>query len=167
MKIQRLFLILTALWTLSCTRQFDPKDNTLYIPLPEKVRNLDPAIAHDQYSTIVIMQAYEGLMTFNYFQKPIQLEPLLSDGFPQISNDGLTYEFRIKKGIYFHDHPAFPQGQGRELNAEDFIFSWKRVADPKSKSESFWVFENKILGLSEWRKNILNGTGKFEDPIEG
>lgn len=167
MKIQRLFLILFALAILSCTRQFDPEDHTLYVPLQEKVRNIDPAIAHDQYSNLVIMQAYEGLMTFNYFQKPLQLEPLLADGFPEISKDGLTYLFRIKKGVYFHDHQAFTHGKGRELTAEDFIFSWKRVADPQSKSESFWVFENKILGLSEWRKNILSGTGKFEDPIEG
>lgn len=152
---------------LNCTRQFKADDNTLHIALQGKVRSLDPLLSGDLYSHQAVAQAYEGLMAFHYLKRPLQLEPLLAESWPAISQDGLTYTFKIKKSVFFHDNKAFPRGQGRELVASDFIYSWKRIADPKNKSENYWLFENHIVGLDEWRDKMSKGQTTYDEPIEG
>lgn len=135
--------------------------------MQSRIRSLDPALSNDQYSHQILAQVYEGLMSFHYLKRPLQIEPLLADGWPTISSDGLTYEFKIKKGVFFHDHPSFPNGKGREITAHDFIYSWKRISDPKNKSESFWVFEKKIRGLDQWRSRMAEGKANYQEEIEG
>jgi hypothetical protein len=48
---------------------------------------------------------------------------------------------RIKPGIFFADDPAF-KGQKRELVAADYLFSFKRFADPVVKSPLWASVEN-------------------------
>ena len=40
-----------------------------------------------------------------------------------ISSDGLTYTFPIRKGVYFHDKPPV---NGRELTADDIVYNFHR-----------------------------------------
>ena len=54
--------------------------------------------------------------------------------------------------MFFHDDKAFPGGKGRELEAKDFVYSLKRLADPKLQSLGWWLLDGKIAGLNEWRK---------------
>ena len=42
------------------------------------------------------------------------------------------------------------KGKGRELVAEDFIYSIKRVADVKNSSSGYWAFNNRIVGLDDF-----------------
>lgn len=63
---------------------------------------------------------------------------------PSVSDDGLTYTFKIKKGVLFHDDAAFAGGKGRELVAEDFVYSIKRLADPKLQGLGWWLLDGKI-----------------------
>ena len=65
---------------------------------------------------------------------------------PEISDNGRTYLFKIRRGIYFTPDPAF-KGQKRRLTAEDFVYSFKRFADPKNRSPWAWMVEGKIEGL--------------------
>ena len=51
--------------------------------------------------------------------------------------------------------------------AQDFIYSWKRLADAENQSEGYWVFDGKIKGLNEWRDGRAKKTVGFEAPIEG
>ncbi|MBA7706066.1 Glutathione-binding protein GsiB [subsurface metagenome] len=64
----------------------------------------------------------------------------------------LTYTIKIKKGVYFHKDPCFTNSKGRELKADDFVFSLKRVADIKYLSQNWSIFDNKIAGLDEFRE---------------
>ena len=70
---------------------------------------------------------------------------------PTISDDGLTYIFKLRKGIYFQDDPCFLNGKGRELTAHDFVYSIKRVADVKNSSSGYWAFDGRIKGLDSFR----------------
>ena len=67
---------------------------------------------------------------------------------PEISDNGRTYLFKIRRGIYFTPDPAF-KGQKRELTAEDFVYTFKRFADPKNRSPWAFMIEGKIEGLDE------------------
>ncbi|MDZ4084951.1 MAG: ABC transporter substrate-binding protein, partial [Bdellovibrionales bacterium] len=108
--------VAVALAITGCTKKrFDENDNTLNLVLRANVKGLDPASANDQYSATVIAQMYEGLLAYNYLKRPFTLQPALAEAMPEISKDGLTYTFKIKKGIKFHDNAAFPENKGREV----------------------------------------------------
>lgn len=163
-KLGVLFLLIILC---SCTKTIDPKDNTFHFYLRAQIRSLDPIIINDVYSHRAVAQFYEGLLHYHYLKRPVEIEPLLAEEMPKISEDGTVYTFKIKKNIYFHDSPAFKNGKGRKLVAQDFVYSWKRLADPKNKSENYWVFQDRIIGLDEWRDKISKGEVNYDTPIEG
>ncbi|MHC4597356.1 MAG: ABC transporter substrate-binding protein, partial [Planctomycetota bacterium] len=101
---------------------------------------------------IVGSQIFETLYQYHFLKRPYELMPLLAEDMPQVSDDSLTYTIKIKKGIYFHTDRCFTNSKGRELKAEDFVFSLKRVADIKNLSQNWSIFDNKIAGLDEFRE---------------
>ena len=64
----------------------------------------------------------------------------------------MTYKFSLKKGVRFHDSDAFPGGKGREMNADDVIYSLKRFADANVNSLSYVLMEGFIEGMDEFRQ---------------
>src|SRR6185369_17744631 len=88
------------------------------------------------------------LTQFAHRARPIKLQPRAAAAMPEVSADGRTYTIRIKKGIYFTPDPAFG-GKRRELTADDYIYSWKRLLDPKVRSPNYSIFENKLVGGDE------------------
>lgn len=160
--------VAVALAMTGCTKKrFDENDNTLNIVIKANIKGLDPIYADDQYSATVIAQMLEGLLQYNYLKRPFTLEPKLAEAMPEISKDGLTYTFKIKKGIKFHDNAAFKDGKGREVTAQDFIYSWKRLADPRNTSGGFWIFDGKIKGLNEWATALKAEKATYDTPVEG
>ncbi len=97
---------------------------------------------------MAIARIYEGLLEYDYLARPYKVIPLLAEAMPDISDDGLVYTFKIRKGIYFHDNPCFPDGKGRELVAGDIAYSIKRVADVKNVSSGFWAYNKRIKGIN-------------------
>lgn len=79
--------------------------------------SLDPPNAYESEGIQVVRQIWDGL--FNYDPKTLETVPELCEKY-EISDDLLTYTFYIKKGVKFHS--------GKELTAEDFVYSWTRVA---------------------------------------
>lgn len=131
---------------------------------------LDPIQADDLYSGIESSNAYEGLLSYHYLKRPYVLVPLLAESMPEISKDGKTYTFKLKKGVLFNDDAAFKetQGKGREMTAEDVIYSWKRLADPKNTSPNWWTLEGKIVGLDDWHNAASkSGAADYSKAIDG
>ncbi len=128
--------------------------NTFYTSSIAKIKGLDPAFADDLYSGLEVTRIYEGLVQYHYLKRPYTLEPALAEAMPTISKDGKTYTFKIKKGVVFQDDKAFKttEGKGREVVAEDFVYSFKRLADSKLNSPNWWLFDGKIEGLNAWRE---------------
>ena len=106
----------------------------------------DPAVAHDLYSSQVIRSIYETLYTYDYLARPAKLLPSTAESLPVISNKGKTYTITLKKGIYFSNDPVFG-GRKRELTASDYIYSFKRLVDPRVRSTWGWLLEDKVVGL--------------------
>lgn len=153
--------------TARCTKKVDDKDTTLNIVLRANVKGLDPIRASDMYASTVIAQLYEGLLEYNYLKRPYEVQPALADGMPTVTDNGLTVTFKIKKGVKFHDNSCFPGGKGREVTAEDFIYSWKRLADPTQPSDGFWIFDGKIKGINAWADAVKAKKADYKTPIEG
>lgn len=166
--IVRLLVLISAVFMLSnCTKRSDVPENSIQYPLRINLSGLDPHLRGDEATNKVIPNMYETLLQYHYLKRPLVVEPLLADGMPEVSKDGLTHKFKIKKGVKFHDSEVFPDKKGREMTANDFIYSWKRLADPRTKSEGWWIFDGKIKGLNEWRDKIVKGEVTYDSPVEG
>lgn len=128
-----------------------------------RIRSLDPARTGDVASSLATGNIYEGLLEYHYLDRPYRLIPALAEEMPEVSEDGLTYTFLVREGIYFQDDPCFVDsgGKGRELTAEDFVYAIKRVADMKNASPGYWAFNDRIVGLDEFRE-----TSAGEDPTD-
>ncbi len=142
--------------------------NVIRYPMIADAKSLDPVFTDDRYSNLSAGLIYEGLVQYHFLKRPLEIVPALAESLPEISKDELTYTFKIKKGVKFQDSPHFPEGKGRELKAQDFVYSLLRVADPKNTAQGFWIFDGKILGLNEWRQK-QEGAEKtdYDNPPEG
>ncbi len=76
------------------------------------------------------------------------LRPSTAKALPEIRDGGTTIVVRIRPGIHFTPDPVF-KGKPRELIAEDYVYSWKRLIDPRMRS--FWSFylDGKLVGADE------------------
>ena len=127
---------------------------------PVAETGFDPAAVHDLYSGTLIQGIFETLYTYDYLARPSKVVPLAADGMPQVSDNGRTWTVKLRKGIRFSDDPAFG-GKPRELTAEDFVYSIKRLIDPKIRSPWAFLVEGKLLGLDEVAEEAKK-TGKFD-----
>ncbi len=117
-------------------------------------RGFDPVDAGDVESAREVSYVYEGLLEYAYLERPYRPIPRLAEAMTDISADGLTYTFKIKPGVHFIDDPCFPGGNGREVVAADFVYSFKRVLDPHLESQGDWIFAGHVLGADDWVKKI-------------
>lgn len=152
----------------SCTKKVDTTEKVLNLAVTAEVKGMDPIYSNDKYSSNEVARVYEGLLEYHYLKRPYTLVPNLAESLPVVSADGLTYTFKIKKGVKFHDDKAFEGGKGRELEAADFVYSIKRLADPKLQGLGWWLLDGKIKGLNEWRdKNAEKDVVDYSEEIEG
>jgi len=95
--------------------------------------SFDPHRIADVYSNIVNQGMFEAPLTYDYLARPAKLAPNTAVALPEVSADGRVYTIRIKPGIYFADDPAF-HGKKRELVAEDYVYSMKRLLDARVRA---------------------------------
>jgi oligopeptide transport system substrate-binding protein len=151
-----------------CSKEKNYAEREIHLISPEKISGYDPIQASDQYSGNEVGKVYEGLYEFHPLKRPYELMPNLAASLPTVSSDGLTYTFKLRSGVFFHDSPAFKNGVGRELTIDDFIYTLKRLADPKLQAKGWWLFQNKIAGLDEWReKNATLASTNYDEQIDG
>ena len=144
--------------------------NTLHVVSSAKIKGLDPIYADDLYAGTQSSQAYESLYEYHYLKRPYVIIPSLAESLPQVSSDGLTYVIQLKKGTHFQDDPSFKatQGKGRELTADDVVYSFKRLADPQLNSSGWWILDGRVTGLNAWRdKASQAGVTDYASPVEG
>jgi peptide/nickel transport system substrate-binding protein len=127
----------------------------------------DPAQINDLYSSIILGQIFDPPYTYDFLARPVKVRPNTAVGMPEVSADGLTWTIKIKPGIFFTDDPAF-NGKKRELVAQDYVYSLKRHADPKIKSQNLYLVQKLIVGLDGLRQAALkNGKLEYDREIEG
>jgi ABC-type transport system substrate-binding protein len=121
----------------------------------------DPAQINDLYSSIILGQIFDPPYTYDFLSRPVKVRPNTAAAMPEVSADGLTWTIRIKPGIFFTDDPAF-KGRKRELTAQDYVYSMKRHADPKIKSQNLYLIQKLVVGLDGLRQAAQKNNGKFE-----
>ena len=126
----------------------------------------DPAKISDLYSRTVTGHLFEALYHYDHLARPVRIKPLTAAALPEISADFRRFTIRLRPGIYFADDPAF-KGQRRELTAQDYVYSFKRFADPANKSPGWGELEEAdLLGLTALRKQALAERKPFDYDTE-
>ncbi len=129
--------------------------------------SFDPQKISDVYSNIVNDGIFDSPLGYDYLARPLKLKPNTLAAMPEISSDGLTYTLRVKPGIYFADDPVF-KGKKRELVAEDYVYTMKRLMDPKLAAPLLAEIEGIILGSDEALAKARKANRfDYDAPIEG
>ena len=150
----------------SACAQADP-NKVLRVVFPVAETGFDPQASSDFYSNNVIRAMFDALYRYDHLARPYKLVANTATALPEISANGLDWTIKVKPGIYFADDPAF-KGQKRELTAADYVYSWKRVIDPKVRSPNLQTFDGKFVGADAAVAKAKE-TGKFDydAPMEG
>ena len=110
---------------------------SMIVTYKDDVSTLDPAIGYDWQNWSMIKSLFNGLM--DYKPGTTELVPDLAESM-DISSDGLTYVFKLHKGVKFHN--------GREMTADDVKYSIERTVNPKTQSPGAGFF-GMIAGFEE------------------
>ena len=101
------------------------------------VTSLDPAFARNPQNIWPINQIFNGLVQLD---KNLNIQPEIASSW-SVSEDGLTYKFTLRDDVYFHKSPLFGEAETRKVTAEDFVYSFNRLKDPKLASPGGWVLQ--------------------------
>lgn len=96
------------------------------------IRSSDPGVNRDANTDYVVLHVVEGLVGYNAKGEP---KPLLAEKI-DLSQDGLTYTFHLRRGVTFHN--------GAPLTADDVVWSWKRYLDPKTGWRCIADFDGRV-----------------------
>ena len=133
---------------------------TLHIAFTAAESTFDPAASDDIPSSDIIRMVFDPPLDYDYHARPVALKPATLAQMPEVSPDGRTYTLTVKPGIYFQDDPVFA-GKRRELVAADYVYSIKRLMDPKIASPNYYLIENKLVGMKPVRE-AAEKSGKFD-----
>jgi ABC-type transport system substrate-binding protein len=99
------------------------KGGEIIVAYKDDLATLDPAIGYDWTNWPAIKMVFDGLLDYD---SGTTIQPRVAEALPQVSADGLTYTFKIRQGVKFHN--------GRELTADDVAYTMTRVLDPDTGS---------------------------------
>jgi len=99
---------------------------------------LDPAFYTDIYSSSVGLQIFDGLVQL---EANLNVVPCIAKSW-EASRDGLVWTFHLREGVKFH--------HGREVHADDFVYTFTRILDPRTVSPRAWLFE-RVQGAAKFR----------------
>ena len=116
----------------------------LRVSMDGEEAGFDPQGAADTYSFTVITAIFEPPYQFDYYGGS-RVVPRTAAAMPEISADGLTWTIRLQHGIRFADDAAF-KGVPRELIAQDYVYAWKRLLDPRMRSPNAEILADRVAG---------------------
>ncbi|MFZ1625034.1 MAG: peptide ABC transporter substrate-binding protein [Gammaproteobacteria bacterium] len=116
-----LVLLGVLLWaSLATSASAGDNKSTLRRGTANELRSLDPQAVIGGSGGALLYELFEGLVTEDQSGK---LVPGVSESWSR-SEDGMTYTFKLRPGLRWSD--------GVPITAEDFVYSWRRVVDPKN-----------------------------------
>lgn len=154
---QTFFIFLIFLLIISCTKETKKIKDELTVNLGYELQSIDPAINDETYGFIYINHAFEGLLTKDINGKIVGGS---SDKW-EISEDKLKYTFHIREDAKWSD--------GKKLTADDFVYSYRRVVDPKTASPiaylMYYIKNAKDINIDKKQIDTLGVTAIDENTL--
>ncbi len=114
--------------------------NWLYYNIHGVVTSIDPAYASNLNNMLVVRALFSTLVEV---KDDLTIRPGVARRW-EVRDSGRTYVFYLRRDVWFHHDPCFPQGVGRRLTAHDVVFSIRRLLDTTIASPGAWLFRNRI-----------------------
>jgi oligopeptide transport system substrate-binding protein len=165
--MMRIALLLVAWLAVAAPAHAADPNKVLHVAFPVAETGFDPQATSDLYSDTVQRAIFEAPYGFDYLARPYKRVPRTASAMPEITDGGRVWVIHIKPGLYFADDPAF-KGKKRELTAADYVYSWKRLLDPRMRSPFAWYLQGKIVG-ADAVMDAARKTNRFDydAPIPG
>jgi ABC-type transport system substrate-binding protein len=149
------FFIFTVVFLCSCSdeskKQFQYAGGSICMALDNEPATFIPREVTDYYSATVLTQVMEGLVTLD--PKDLKIKPQLASDWT-ISDDGLIYEFELRKDVYFHAHTSFLSKRDRRLTPSDVIHSIELACKKNEKGQAphafSFLYKDKLLGANDY-----------------
>lgn len=151
-----LFLLLAVFSAVAAAEMPAPvetprRGGTLRVWNTQDWRSLDPAVAFDNESMPHQRLLFRGLVAYD---SGTRLVPDQASDW-SLSEDLRTYTFHLKPGVRF--------AHGREVEAEDYVFSLERILDPRTTSAGQSYFMG-ILGAPEFSSGKATNVAGIRAP---
>ncbi|MCC6583705.1 MAG: ABC transporter substrate-binding protein [Chitinophagales bacterium] len=164
--MQKIFYILIAILLVSCAgeqkREFKLRPakggryygGTFRTNEEEYFKSLYPLNITEVVAHRICDQIFDGLVTFD--DSTLAVIPGLAEKW-EIDASSKIYTFHLRKGVFFHDDPCFPNGKGRELKAQDVKYCFDRLCyHNPADNQGFWIFKGVVKGASEYDSLTAN-----------
>lgn len=129
-----------------------------------RINTLHPPLVSDQSSKRIASQVFESLVKLN--TEDLEVKPSIAKKFT-FNPDNFTYTFFLKKGVFFHNNPCFTNGKGREVKADDVIFTFKQLCTKQLINSSYYnVLKGVVRGATKYFKgeaDDIEGVRKIDD----
>lgn len=137
---------------LSCTNKSERQQGYLYLRLSSNPTTLDPALIVDVTGGVIGAKIFNGLVRLD---EQLKVVPDIAERW-NISEDGKTYTFYLKKGVKFSN--------GRDITSRDFKYSFERILIPGTRSPNTWILD-KIKGAKDFMDGRARDVGgiKIDD----
>lgn len=117
-------MILNVMAIFTGCEEDDGSGHTFKYNLSSNPQNLDPQLASDESSIMVIENIMSGLVKKG---SDGSIQPDATKSYT-ISDDGLVYTFELKDDIYWESAADFTE----KLTANDFVFAFQRIYDSEA-----------------------------------
>jgi len=130
----------------------------VYVAISEGIDTLDPALNYESDGDDVILNLYDQLVTYKG-SSATEFVPALAESW-EVSDDGLTYVFKIRQGVKFHD--------GADLTAADVAYSLQRGVLQGGTASPQWLFTEPFFGVGVYDvAELVDPSGALDDDAEG
>ncbi|HBF87374.1 MAG TPA: hypothetical protein DDX39_01940 [Bacteroidales bacterium] len=109
-------------------------------------KTLYPKLLNDVVSSHIIMQIHEGLVKFD--TKHMTVIPAIANSW-ELEKDTI-YTFHLREDAYFHDNDCFDGGEGRQITAHDFVYTFELLCSKSEGELNFVGLYDNIVGAIEY-----------------
>ena len=121
----------------ACMPGFKAQKTELNVQRAGTPDTIDPAMVSSIDGGNMIMHMFEGLLKTDINDR---IEGGIAQSW-EVSEDGLTYTFHLKENLKWSD--------GTPLTADDIVYSWKRMTNPKLAAPYAYDLLNYLEGWEE------------------
>lgn len=111
------------------------------------ITTLDPAYVRRFEDFLAIEQLFNGLISLD---ENSEVVPSIASKW-EVSKDGLTYRFYLRKDVFFNRSDLFGYKETRRVTASDVVYSFLRIIDPTTASPGKYIFQNLDNSSAQFR----------------
>jgi peptide/nickel transport system substrate-binding protein len=145
-------VIVACAWVVALAANASDPSKVLRLAIRAAESGFDPVMITDAVSHGIVENIFDAPLSYDYLARPLRVVPNTLAEMPVVTDNGTLYTMRVRPGVFFQippgNHDVF-NGAKRELTAHDYVYSMKRVFDPRKRSPHLYRLEGNIVGMDE------------------